>query len=225
MKLLREKYSGVKLIISVDRLDYIKGIDLRIEALEQFLTKNPDYVGKILLLQLIIPSREDVEGYKHLKNSIEQNISSLNGKFGSIDCNVVQSQYSAVSKDELTALYTVADVCIVSSTRDGMNVVSLEYVACQSENHGVLVVSEFAGVAEFLTEAACVKFNPWDCHQFSDAISEAVTMDEPKRKSMSERAYRYVATNTSPRWGQVFLDAFEDLSEHNDNTGQPAHDP
>jgi trehalose 6-phosphate synthase len=210
--MLNKRYQDVRLIVSVDRLDYIKGIPLRIDAMEAFLTQHPEYVGKVVLLQVLIPSREAVEGYRHLHHQIDESVSRINGKFGlclqnhpqlivhltiftgDIEYSPVQSQFSSVSKDELTALYAASDACIISSTRDGFNVVSLEYIACQQDRHGVLLLSEFAGAAEMLVD--CIKFNPWDTNEFSEAIFQAVTMDEDEKRLRFDKLHSFVMRNT-----------------------------
>lgn len=198
-------------MVSVDRLDYIKGIPLRLDAIEAFLTKHPEYIGKVVLLQVVIPSREDVDEYKRLHDDINEKVSSINSKFGlslrrlyclshlsqyigDIEFNPVQLQFSSVSKEELTALYAASDACIVSSTRDGFNVVSLEYIACQQDRHGVLLLSEFSGAAQVLDDS--VKFNPWDVTQFSEAIFQALTMSEEERRLRFDKLHSFVMTNT-----------------------------
>lgn len=212
IKVLHKRYEDVKLIVSVDRLDYVKGIPLRMEAMEALLTKHPEHIGKVVLLQVLIPSREAVQGYRHLHHQIDESISRINGKFGlslckhprsillltvfigDIEYSPIQSQFCSVSKDELTALYAASDACIISSTRDGFNVVSLEYIACQRDRLGVLLLSEFAGAAAVLDD--CIKFNPWDTDKFSKAIHQAVTMDEEEKRQRFNQLQSFVMRNT-----------------------------
>ena len=113
---------------------------------------------------------------------------------GDIEFSPVLLQFSSVSKDELTALYAASDVCIVSSTRDGFNIVSLEYIACQQDRHGVLLLSEFAGAAQVLEN--CVKFNPWDVIEFSEAIFKALTMSEEEKHIRFDNLHSFVIANT-----------------------------
>lgn len=206
-KMLNEKYKDVKLMVSVDRLDYIKGIPLRLDAMEAFLTRHPEYIGRVVLLQVLIPSREDVGGYQRLHDDINERVSGINSKFGGIEFSPVQLQFSSVSKDELTALYAASDVCIVSSTRDGFNVVCLEYIACQQDRHGVLLLSEFAGAAQVLED--CVKFNPWDVTEFSEAIFQGLTMSEEEKRLRFDKLHSFVMTNTSERWGELFIEGLK----------------
>ncbi|KAK7883594.1 hypothetical protein LTR67_011093 [Exophiala xenobiotica] len=191
---LRESYRDKKVLISVDRLDYIKGIPLRLEAMDALLTQHPDLIGKVVLLQILIPSREDVEGYQRLHSSISERVSRINEKFGKIEFNSIHSMFNSVSREELAALYATADACVISSTRDGLNVVSLEYIACQREDPGVLLLSEFAGSAEFLNDA--VKFNPWDTMGFAHSIYDALTMDQDERSRRFKGLNRYVTGHT-----------------------------
>lgn len=185
---------------------------LRIDAMETFLTKHPKYVGKVVLLQVLIPSREAVEGYRHLHHQINERVSRINGKFGlcfqirpqlivrltiftgDVEYSPIQSQFSSVSKDELTALYAASDACIISSTRDGFNVVSLKYIACQQDRRGVLLLSEFAGAAEVLDD--CIKFNPWDTNEFSEAVFQALTMGEDEKRLRFDKLHSFVMRNT-----------------------------
>ena len=113
---------------------------------------------------------------------------------GDIEYSPIQSQFSSVSKDELSALYAASDACIISSTRDGFNVVSLEYIACQQNRHGVLLLSEFAGAAEVLD--GCVKFNPWNIDEFSAAIFQGLTMDEDEKRQRFGKLHSFVMRNT-----------------------------
>jgi trehalose 6-phosphate synthase len=208
---LEEKYKGVQLMISVDRLDYIKGIPLRIDAMDAFLTKYPNYADKIVLLQVVIPSREEVKDYRGLHDQINQAVSRVNEKHGPVDMTPIHSLFSAVSKAELAALYAVSDVCIVSSIRDGFNMVSLEYVACQRERHGVLLLSEFAGASEVLDES--VSINPWGTDEFADAIHCALTMGKEEKKARWESLNKRVEQFTSKRWGEAFLESLKN-SDH-----------
>ena len=210
-------------MISVDRLDHTKGIPLRIAAIERLLTKHPELVGNCALLQVIIPSREEVPDYQELHTSIDTSVSAVNAKYGMsltslrrdgtdiqlclgpIEYTPIQSLFSSVSQAELTSLYTTADVCIVSSTRDGFNVVSLEYIACHRARHGVLLLSEFTGAAGILTES--VKFNPWDTDGFAECIFRSLTMGEDEKESRWEKLNQKVEDNSSKRWGQTFLEA------------------
>ena len=220
---LRKKYeSGTKLVISVDRLDYIKGIPLRLDAVEELFKRYPEYVETFRLMQVVVPSRENIEGYSRLHDEIDRRVNNVNSKFGkkgriafhseppnsdltptligSIEIQPVQSLYSSIGPEELAALYSAADACIVSSTRDGMNIVAMEYVACQQQERGndhvpgTLILSEFAGAADLMEGA--VTFNPWDAGEFAEAIHRGLSLSEEDRRERQRRMYEWVETHT-----------------------------
>lgn len=147
---LREKFKGVKLIVGVDRLDYIKGVPQKMHALEVFLSEHPEWIGKVVLVQVAVPSRQDVEEYQSLRAVVNELVGRINGMYGTIEFQPIHFMHKSVNFEELVALYAVSDVCLISSTRDGMNLVSYEYICCQQENHGVMILSEFAGAAQSL---------------------------------------------------------------------------
>jgi trehalose 6-phosphate synthase len=171
IKELRQRFQGVKVIVGVDRLDYIKGIPQKLHALEVFLSEHPEWIGKVVLVQVAVPSRQDVEEYQNLRASINELVGRINGRFGTVDFMPIHFMHKSIPFDELCALYAFSDICLVSSTRDGMNLVrvllthsyagspegmkadeggvkvSYEYIACQQERHGVMILSEFAGAA------------------------------------------------------------------------------
>lgn len=147
---LREKFKGVKVLLGVDRLDYIKGVPQKLHAFEVFLSNHPEWIEKVVLIQVAIPSRENVEEYQHLEQVVNELVGKINGRFGTVEFTPIHFLHKSVKFDELVALYSIADACVVSSTRDGMNLVSYEYIASQQNSHGVLVLSEFAGAAQSL---------------------------------------------------------------------------
>ena len=150
IKTLEEKFKGIKLIVGVDRLDYIKGVPQKFHALEVFLSKHPEWIGKVVLVQVAVPSRQDVEEYQNLREAVNELVGRINGQFGTAEFMPIHFMHKSINFDELVALYAVADACLVSSTRDGMNLVSYEYIACQKQRNGVLILSEFAGAAQSL---------------------------------------------------------------------------
>ncbi|KXX80395.1 Alpha,alpha-trehalose-phosphate synthase [UDP-forming] 1 [Madurella mycetomatis] len=200
---LKRKFEGVKLIVGVDRLDYIKGVPQKLHALEVFLTEHPEWIGKIVLVQVAVPSRQDVEEYQNLRAVVNELVGRINGKFGTIEFMPIHFLHQSVSFDELTALYAVSDVCLVSSTRDGMNLVSYEYIATQRERHGVMILSEFTGAAQSLNGSLIV--NPWNTEELANAIHDAVTMSPEQREANFRKLERYVFKYTSAWWGQSFV--------------------
>lgn len=200
---LEKKFQGVKIIVGVDRLDYIKGVPQKLHALECFLTEHPEWIGKVVLVQVAVPSRGDVEEYQNLRAVVNELVGRINGKFGTIEFMPIHFMHKSVNFEELLALYAVSDVCLVTSTRDGMNLVSYEYIATQKKRHGVMIISEFAGAAQSLNGAIVV--NPWNTDDMSNAISEALNMPEELRSSNHEKLFNYVTKYTSAFWGQCFV--------------------
>ncbi|KAF2664478.1 alpha,alpha-trehalose-phosphate synthase-like protein subunit [Microthyrium microscopicum] len=200
---LKEKFKGVKLMVGVDRLDYIKGVPQKLHALEVFLSDHPEWIGKVVLVQVAVPSRSDVEEYQNLRQVVNELVGRINGKFGTIEFMPIHFMHKSVSFDELIALYAVSDVCLVSSTRDGMNLVSYEYIASQEKNHGVMVLSEFTGAAQSLNGSIIV--NPWNTEELADAIHDAVTMSDEQRAANYVKLSKYVRRYTSAWWGNSFV--------------------
>jgi trehalose 6-phosphate synthase len=225
---LERKFEGVKLIVGVDRLDYIKGVPQKLHALEVFLTEHPEWIGKVVLVQVAVPSRQDVEEYQNLRAVVNELVGRINGKFGrlivqgvaslrinkklgTIEFMPIHFLHQSVSFEELTALYAVSDVCLVSSTRDGMNLVSYEYIATQAKRHGVMILSEFTGAAQSLNGSLIV--NPWNTEELAGAIWEAVTMGEEQREINFKKLEKYVFKYTSAWWGESFVGELERISE------------
>ncbi|KAJ6494739.1 glycosyltransferase family 20 protein [Mycena vitilis] len=200
---LESRFSGVKVIVGVDRLDYIKGVPQKLHALELFLTQHPEWIGKVVLVQLAVPSRQDVEEYQNLRSTVNELVGRINGRFGTVEFMPIHFMHKSLAFDELCALYAVSDVCLVSSTRDGMNLVSYEYIACQQARQGVMILSEFAGAAQSLNGSIIV--NPWDSQQVADAIHEAVTMDAPTRAENHRKLFKYVNKYSAAFWGSSFI--------------------
>ncbi|PYH33346.1 glycosyltransferase family 20 protein [Aspergillus neoniger CBS 115656] len=200
---LENKFQGTKLMVSVDRLDYIKGIPQKLHALEVFLSQHPEWVGKVVLVQVAVPSRQDVEEYQNLRAVVNELVGRINGKFGTVDYMPIHFMHKSVSFDELIALYAASDACVVSSTRDGMNLVSFEYVATQQKRKGVLILSEFAGAAQSLNGSIVV--NPWNTEELANAYHEAVSMSDDLRAQKFEKLYKYISKYTSAFWGKSFV--------------------
>ncbi|PHH76060.1 hypothetical protein CDD82_4148 [Ophiocordyceps australis] len=203
MATLKRRFEGIKLIVGVDRLDYIKGVPHKLHAFEVFLTEHPEWVGKVVLVQVAVPSRQDVEEYQNLRAIVNELVGRINGKFGSIEFTPIHFMHQSIPFDELTALYAVSDVCFVSSTRDGMNLVSYEYIATQREKHGVMILSEFTGAAQSLKGSLIV--NPWSTDELANALLEAVTMSPEQRAINYAKLEYYVFKYTSAWWGACFV--------------------
>ncbi|KAH3920284.1 hypothetical protein HBH56_002380 [Parastagonospora nodorum] len=220
---LEKKFQGVKLIVGVDRLDYIKGVPQKLHALEVFLTEHPEWIGKVVLVQVAVPSRQDVEEYQNLRAVVNELVGRINGKFGTVEFMPIHFMHKSVSFDELIALYSVSDVCLVSSTRDGMNLVSYEYIATQEKRHGVMILSEFTGAAQSLNGSLVV--NPWNTEELADSIHEAVTMGDEQRSLNYQKLSKYVRKYTSAWWGESFVTELRRISATLDRKVQFASKP
>jgi len=202
---IQKKLGERKIILSIDRLDYTKGIPQRLEVFDLFLEKNPEYRGKVALVLIAVPSRGEVEHYKLLKRQIDELVGKINGKYGSIAWMPISYQSRAVPFDSLIALYTIADTALITPLRDGMNLIAQEYVATKTEGKGVLILSEMAGAAKVLGEATIV--NPNDVRGVAEAIKEALSLPDEEKvrrmRAMQSRLQRYDVV----RWATDFLDA------------------
>jgi len=203
-----EKYQeykrDMKWILGVDRLDYIKGLPLKLRAFRSFLKRYPEEREKVQLVQVVIPSRTDVPEYRRLKDEIEQLVSSINGEYGNPAYMPVQYIYHSVSEFELSALYQLSDVLHIGSRRDGMNLVSLEYVMSQTEeNPGVVLLSEFAGAHSTLSYAMSI--NPWNIQDTAGRIKEALHHSEAKRKREMMAMKDFLKNYTSSDWAKFIL--------------------
>jgi trehalose 6-phosphate synthase len=193
------------IILGVDRLDYTKGIDLRLRVLETFFDAHPELEGKVSLVQISVPSREDVEEYQEIRRQVEELVGRVNGRFGQAGWMPVHYVYRSVPFEELIGAYSTADVMLVTPLRDGMNLVAKEYVATRLDNSGVLILSEFAGAAEQLEEALLV--NPYDLDALAATIHRAVVMDEDEKSRRMRRLRRKVTRWDVHRWAHHCLDA------------------
>ncbi|SCV73512.1 BQ2448_7438 [Microbotryum intermedium] len=211
---LRRRFEGVKIIVGVDRLDYIKGVPQKFLAMEEFLDDHPEWIGKVVLVQVAVPSRQDVEEYQNLRASVNELVGRINGRFGTVEFMPIHFMHRSIHFEELTALYAVSDACLITSTRDGMNLVAYEYVACQQERHGVLILSEFAGAAHSLNGSLIV--NPWNTGETAAAINRAMTMDPAARQKNHSQLFRYVSKYTAAHWGTGFVAELMGIAEKAD---------
>ena len=211
---LNERHRGRKLIISVDRLDYTKGIPERLRTLRRLLKSSPAWRGKVTLVQIAVPSRERVPAYAELRREVSELVGEVNGDFGTPEWQPVVYLRRSVNKTELAALYSAADVAWVGPLRDGMNLVAKEYVACQHGGDGVLMLSEFAGAAQELGEA--LRINPYDEVGTAKAIVRALEMDPEDRAERMAALHERVHRNDAVRWAERFTDGLRTATD-------PAH--
>ncbi len=208
---IRRRVGKRKIILSVDRLDYSKGIIERLEAFDLFLSRNPQYRGKVTLIMVAVPTRTGVIDYKALRSRLEQLVGRVNGEYGTMGYIPVWYLYRSLPFKELTALYNVSDVALVTPLSDGMNLIAKEYIAAKTDKPGVLIISEMTGAARELGEALIV--NSCDKDAITKAIKEALEMPQleqiERNKIMQERLRRY---NVS-RWSEEFLHALSDIKK------------
>lgn len=195
-------------LIGVDRLDYSKGLPQRLAGYETFLETNPDYLGKVSLLQIAPPTRDNVEAYKLIRSELEEMSGRINGRFGTVDWTPIQYLHRALPRDKLAVLFRYSRAGMVTPLFDGMNLVAKEYVAAQDpDNPGVLVLSQFAGAAEDMSDALIV--NPHDPHELAQAIRRALEMPEGERRERYQSLFKYLAANDVARWSANFLKHLE----------------
>lgn len=194
-----------KILLGVDRLDYTKGIDVRLRAFSELLEEHRVKRDDTVLVQLATPSRERVESYKAMREDIERQVGHINGEYGEVGHPVVHYLHRPVPRDELIAFFVAADVMLVTPLRDGMNLVAKEYVACRSDLGGALVLSEFTGAAAELRQAYLT--NPHDIEGVKDAIDAALSQSPEEGKRRMRALRRQVLAHDVDRWARAFLDA------------------
>ncbi|WP_276133253.1 bifunctional alpha,alpha-trehalose-phosphate synthase (UDP-forming)/trehalose-phosphatase [Polluticoccus soli] len=206
---LKQLINHNKLVISIDRLDYSKGIIHRLRAYELFLQKHPELRGKVTMIQLVVPSRDNVPQYKELKEEMNRMVSEINGRFSTLGWQPIQHFYRSFPIHLLSALYKAADVALVTPMRDGMNLVSKEYIASKIDQKGVLVLSETAGASRELSDAVLV--NPNDIWEFSDKIYSALNMPEDEQKRRMAAMQQTVARFDIFNWVNNFMDKLAEV--------------
>ena len=211
MKMFKDSGQLDKLIISIDKLDYTKGIPQRIRAFERFLQTYPEYLGKVSLIVQAVPSGETSESYFNLKSKVDELVGRINGNYGTITWTPVRYLNQTFSMDERIDLYSLSDIALILPLRDGMNLVAKEFVASRHDGTGVLILSELAGASKELHEALLV--NPNDLDAISEAIREAMEMPDEEQvrrnKVMMQRLQRY----TVHRWASEFIKSLEGIKE------------
>ncbi len=215
VKLLLDQHlnqsESAKMVLSIDRLDYTKGIPNRIRAFEYFLKKYPEYKEKIRLIMLAVPSRSEVKQYQKLKRETDELVGRINGEFSTISWTPIWYFYRTLPFENLIDLYTSSDVALITPVRDGMNLVAKEYVATRTDNNGVLVLSEMAGAAKEMSEALLI--NPFNFEQIADTLRRAIEMpmnEQQKRmKALKKRVSRY----SVDKWATEFMQALKETQQ------------
>ncbi|KAE8697845.1 Alpha,alpha-trehalose-phosphate synthase 1 [Hibiscus syriacus] len=209
IKDLKERFAGRKVMLGVDRLDMIKGIPQKILAFEKFLEENPIWRNKVVLVQIAVPTRTNVPEYQKLTSHVHEIVGRINGRFGTLTDVPIHHLDCSLEFHELCALYAVTDVALVTSLRDGMNLVSYEFVACQASKKGVLILSEFAGAAQSLG-AGAILVNPWNITEVASSISYALNMPADEREIRHHHNFKHVTSHTSQEWAATFVSELND---------------
>jgi trehalose 6-phosphate synthase/phosphatase len=200
---LREKCLGQKVIFSVDRLDYTKGLINRLRGYELFLQQNPDWHGRVVFIISVAPSRIGVDSYQNMKLELEQTVGRIVGDYGNVNWTPLIYQYRNLTFDEIVPLYRLCDVALITPLRDGMNLVAKEFIASRPDQTGVLILSEMAGAAKEMGEALII--NPFHREDFARALEQALAMPVEEQirrnKLLQERLRRYNVV----RWADDFI--------------------
>ncbi|RZL05617.1 MAG: trehalose-phosphatase, partial [Pedobacter sp.] len=200
---LEDKFIDQKVIFSVDRLDYTKGLNYRLDGFEEFLTMYPEWIGKVVFILNVIPSRDSIPTYNERKKEIEGKVSTINGKYSTLQWQPLIYRYNHLAFDEMCALYQVADVALITPLRDGMNLVAKEYIASCIDK-GVLILSELTGAASELNEALLV--NPTDTTEVANSINQALKMPLMEQRSRLSYMQRRISDYNVLRWMNDFLE-------------------
>jgi len=207
VQMIRKGASGAKILASVDRLDYTKGIVHRLKVVERLLETYPPLRTQIRFIQATVPSREQVASYSEHRRSIDELVGQINGAFATPEWVPIVNLHRSLSERELTAIYRAADVMLVTPLRDGMNLVAKEFVASRTDDRGVLILSEFAGASSELTEALIV--NPFDADGTARRIVDALEMPPAEQSRRMRALRRHMVGNDAASWAASFLVAVE----------------
>ena len=207
----RKSIGTVKLILSIDRLDYSKGIPQRLRAFELFLSKYSDFKEKVSLFMVVVPSRDSVSKYKQLKEEIDLLVGRINGQFSKLNWTPIHYFYRSFPLPALSAFYRISDVALVSPMRDGMNLVCKEYVASRLDKKGVLILSEMAGASKELSDAIIV--NPNDIHQLVEAMHKALTMPEDLQIESMTSMQKSLKRYNIHAWVKLFMDELANVKK------------
>src|SRR5436190_18822880 len=203
---LRVTFPDCQLILGSDRLDYSKGIPERLRAFRTALERYPELRGRVVLIQVVVPSRVEIPRYHEFKQRIDRLVGDINGRFSSNTWLPVQYHFRCLDRDDLLAHYRGCDIAFVTPLKDGMNLVAKEYCACRIEEDGALILSQFAGAAEQLKPGALL-VNPYDVEQIADTILQAFRMSQAERSGRMKRMRHVVRKENVFWWVDSFLRA------------------
>jgi trehalose 6-phosphate synthase/phosphatase len=208
---LRERMNGWKIIFSVDRLDYTKGVHNRLKAYEVFLKENPFYHDKVVFIMNIVPSRDTIPKYAERKQMIDLLISGINSRIGNLHWQPVIYRYQSMDFDEMVALYTVCDLALITPLRDGMNLVSKEFVASRKDKRGVLIISEMAGAAKELASSLII--NPNDVQEMAEKIKEGLEMNGEEQAERLASMQKRLSSYDVKAWAEDFMTGLDNIKQ------------
>lgn len=211
IELIKDSFKNTKLIISIDRLDYSKGILQRLHAFEYLLEQYPEYHTQITIYMIVVPSRDTVPQYAHLRDQLDKQVGSINAVYRTMEWTPIHYYYRSFPIEMLSALYYSADVCLVTPMRDGMNLVSKEYVASRINNDGVLILSEMAGASKELIDAVIV--NPNNTVEVAEAMITAINMPLDEQQKRMQQMRQMVAKFNISHWVKIFMDKLKEVKQ------------
>ena len=212
---LREEFrkivldNNVTLILSIDRLDYAKGLPQRLEAYELFLTENPNYIGRVCLALFVIPSREVITEYQSQKKTVDEIVGRINGQYGTAGWMPIWYFYRPLSVEEKIEMYSVSDIALVAPLRDGMNLIAKEYMASRTDKTGVLILSEMTGVSKEMSEAILI--NPSNIKEVANAIKLALEMPKKEQIEHNEIMQKRLEVYNEEKWASDILNAIKGI--------------
>ena len=207
----KNKDKDRRIILSIDRLDYTKGIPERIKSFDLFLNEYPEYLEKVSLFLFVKPSRESLSEYQDLKKELDELVGRINGKYGTIGWMPIWYFYRTTNRAEAIELYKNADVALITPIRDGMNLPAKEYLACRTDKTGVLILSEMAGAAKELGESIIV--NPNNQNDVAKAIFKALNMPAGEQKKRNETLQKRLKIYNEERWANDFINSLKDVKD------------
>ena len=205
------------MILGSDRLDYSKGIPERLRAFRNALERYPELRGRVVLIQIVVPSRVEIPRYHEFKGRIDRLVGDINGRFSTSTWIPVQYHFRGLDREELLAHYRACDIAFLTPLKDGMNLVAKEYCACRIDEDGALILSQFAGAAEQLKPDALL-VNPYDVEQMADTILKAFRMSQAERTARMKRMRRMVRKENVFWWVDSFLKAGAKLGGRSSRT-------
>lgn len=208
---LFQKNKELKFILSIDRLDYTKGIAKRVRAFDYFLQQNPEYIEKVQLIMLAVPSRTRLEHYQLIKKEVDELVGRINSRYATPEWSPILYLFRTLTFENLVQLYANSDIALLTPIRDGMNLVAKEYLASRTDHSGVLILSEMAGASTELSEALLI--NPNDFEQISQTLKHAFEMPLKEQQKRNLKMQKRLESDTVFRWTKTFLDALEKENE------------